>query len=73
MFVLRDFDEKSNNEEVIKNILEDDILKIWRDIYKPEQYLENTQATDFFDFNFQFMPHKFFEEKNFYEACNNLK
>lgn len=36
LFVLRDFDSQSNNEEVIKDIIHKDILDIWREIYKPD-------------------------------------
>ena len=44
MFILRDFDDKSNNEQVLRSNIEDDISKIWADIYKPpdEQSLLNS-------------------------------
>jgi hypothetical protein len=45
--VLRDFDDKGNNFDRIKGILEADIKKIWEEIYKPEKYA-NTKPTDFF-------------------------
>jgi Root hair defective 3 GTP-binding protein (RHD3) len=38
LFVLRDFDERSNNEQVIRSIIEADIETIWSEIYKPEDF-----------------------------------
>jgi hypothetical protein len=35
--------------------------------------LENSSPNDFFDFSFQFLPHKVFEEARFIEACKNLR
>ena len=47
LFVLRDFDDRGNNFDRIKGILESDLKKIWSEIYKPEKYA-NSQPTDFF-------------------------
>jgi hypothetical protein len=47
LFVLRDFDDRGNNYESIKKIIDADIATIWREIYKPAEY-EDSQPTDFF-------------------------
>jgi len=38
LFILRDFDDRGNNGERIKAILENDIKKIWSEIFKPDKY-----------------------------------
>jgi hypothetical protein len=57
LFVLRDFDDRGNNFDRIKGILEGDLKKIWAEIYKPEKYANST-PTDFFQFEYCMMPHK---------------
>ena len=47
LFVLRDFDDRGNNFERIKGILEGDLKKIWAEIYKPDKYANSTPQ-DFF-------------------------
>ena len=42
LFVLRDFDDRGNNFERIKGILEGDLKKIWAEIYKPDKYANST-------------------------------
>ena len=36
LFVFRDFDDRGNNFEILKNTINNDIRNIWREIYKPE-------------------------------------
>jgi hypothetical protein len=57
---LRDFDDRSNNEQVIKHIIEEEIDHIWKEIYKPAEHLFSSTAGDFFDFEFVMLPHKIF-------------
>ena len=59
LFVLRDFDDRTNNEEVIRQIIEADIDSIWGEIYKPEDS-QQVKSSDYFDFDFKFLPHKIF-------------
>jgi hypothetical protein len=47
LFVLRDFDDRGNNFERIKGILESDLDKIWAEIYKPDKFLKS-KPSDFF-------------------------
>ncbi len=42
MFVLRDFDDRGNNFERIKGILEGDLKKIWAEIYKPDKFANSS-------------------------------
>jgi protein SEY1 len=72
LFILRDFDERTNNREVIRHILEADIEHIWTEIYK-EPHLQGASARDFFDFAFQFMPHMIFEADAFTQHCGELR
>lgn len=73
LFVLRDFDPRTNNEEVIREILKQDIENIWREIYKPEERFENSSPHDFFIFDFQMLSHKVFEEEKFTNQCKELR
>ncbi len=57
LFVLRDFVDKGNNFDKIKEILEKDLDKIWAEIYKPDKFA-NSKPTDFFKFEYCMLPHK---------------
>ena len=72
LFILRDFDERTNNQKVIQEIIEKDIQEIWSDIYKDPQ-VKDSSARDFFDFSFEFMPHKIFEFDGFLSHCKTLR
>jgi hypothetical protein len=72
LFVLRDFDNRSNNFEKIRSVVDTDIANIWKDIYKLEEY-KDSKPSDFFNFEFGMLPHKVYEEENFYEVCKLLK
>ena len=72
LFVLRDFDDRGNNFERIKSIIDTDINNIWKEIYKPEEY-KDSQPQEFFNFEFFMLPHKIYEEEKFYEKCGELK
>ena len=63
--MLRDFDDRGNNGERIKIILENDIRRIWQEIFKPD-HLRDSQPEQFFHFDFAMMPHKIFEEDKFF-------
>lgn len=71
LFVLRDFDDH-NDFESIKGILEKDLTTIWSEIYKPEQHA-NTKYSDFFQMEYQTMPHKRYQEAAFVEQAAALK
>ena len=72
LFILRDFDERTNNPEVIRHILKADVEHIWSEIYK-EPHMHGASAWDFFDFDFQFMPHKVFEAEAFAKQCGEIR
>jgi hypothetical protein len=72
VFVLRDFDDRGNNFERIKGILNTDISNIWNEIYKPDQF-RGMSAHDFFKFEYAMLPHKIFEEEKFYEKCKEFR
>ena len=72
LFVLRDFDDRGNNFERIRAIIDTDINNIWKEIYKPEEY-KDSKPQEFFDFDFFMLPHKIYEEQKFYEKCEELK
>jgi hypothetical protein len=69
---LRDFDDRGNNGERIKTILENDIRRIWSEIFKPEP-LKDSKPEQFFQFEFAMMPHKIFEEQKFYDKAKELR
>ena len=72
LFVLRDFDDRAGNFEKYRGILDKDINDIWDKIYKPE-HLRQSRATDFFRFEFAFMPHKIFQEEKFITKAKELR
>lgn len=47
LFVLRDFVDKGNNFDKIRETLENDLNKIWGEIYKPDKFA-NSKPSDFF-------------------------
>ena len=57
---------------MIRSIIEQDIDNIWTEIYKDPQ-VQGTTARDFFDFDFQFLPHKIFESDDFLKKCNDIR
>ena len=61
LFVIRDFDDRGSNKDKCMDIIYKDVIKIWSEIYKPEQFKEATPQ-DFFDFEFALLPHKIYQE-----------
>ena len=72
LFVLRDFDDRGNNRQRIQELIDTDIKNLWNEIYKPDQY-KNSEAKDFFEFEFCMLPHKVYDEESFFEKCKELK
>lgn len=69
LFVLRDFNPLSDNAEVLKQNILKDVVQIWDEMYKTEETL---QASDYFNFEFSFLPHKVFQDGEFNEKCEKL-
>lgn len=70
MFVLRDFDPQSKFDKIV-TMIKSDLEKIWKEIAKPEAYA-NSQASDFFSFDFYKLPHKIYAPEDFEKAVNEL-
>jgi len=67
LFVLRDFSAQADNAEIITaNIM---FHKIWSEMYKQEP---DSKATEYFNFEIRFLPHKNFEESAFLKECQDL-
>jgi protein SEY1 len=62
--VLRDFNHKQHNFEKIKLTIKNDILNIWKDIKKPDQFANYTPEK-FFQIEFTALPHKIYFEEQF--------
>ena len=71
LFLLRDFDKKQNFER-IRGTLEADLNRIWSEIYKPDKYID-TKPSDFFQFEYCCMPHKNYQEDEFFAKAKELK
>ena len=71
LFLLRDFDKKQNFER-IRGTLEADLNRIWSEIYKPDKYID-TKPSDFFQFEYCCMPHKNYQEDEFFSKAKELK
>jgi protein SEY1 len=52
--------------------LEADLNRIWSEIYKPEKFA-NSKPSDFFQFEYCMMPHKQYQEEQFFEKAKELK
>ena len=72
LFVLRDFDDRAGNFEKYRGILQKDVDTIWDKIYKPEKF-KNSKASDFFVFEFAFLPHKIYQEDKFEAKTTELR
>lgn len=72
MFVLRDFDDKGSNRDKYMEIIHTDIMKIWSEIYKPEEF-KNSKPSEFFEFEFAMIPHKVYQEDSFFNKCKELR
>lgn len=71
LFCIRDWDGRTTVEAVEKQ-MKTDMANIWAEVQKPEQHAAS-QMTDFFDFTFVALPHKIFQEKEFFDAVKALK
>lgn len=54
------------------DIIYKDVMKIWSEIYKPEQF-KTAIPQDFFDFEFAMLPSKIYLEPQFLETCAELR
>ncbi len=70
LFVLRDFSERLNNGEKIKQSITKNISEIWKKIHKPEALI-NTVAENFFDFEFAMLSNIL--KKKFNEEVKELR
>ena len=68
---MRDFDDRGNNFDKIKELLMSDIEMIWGEIYKPEKY-QSSKPEDFFYFEYHMLPHKLYEEEKFIKEVKEL-
>ena len=71
LFVLRDYDPDIDFNTV-SEMLQQDVDKIWGEIYKPEKFA-NSKPTDFFQFEFINFPSYKFQKKEFVEKTEELK
>ena len=72
LFVIRDFDDRGNNRQRIQELIDTDIKNLWGEIYKPDKY-KDSEAKDFFEFEFCMLPHKIYDEENFFAKCKELR
>ena len=72
MFMLRDFNEKEDSLEHIKDMMLSDMNKLWEEITKPPE-LANSTPAEFFHFQFKFMPHFHYNKTEFMGEVENLK
>ena len=62
LFVIRDFDDRGNNKQRIQELIDTDIKNLWNEIYKPDKF-KDSEAKDFFQFDFCMLPHKVYDEE----------
>lgn len=72
LVVLRDFDPKRNIKSKIQELILQDIKNIWNDIKKPEKY-QNSEPSNFFEFEFITLPHKKYCEEQFETEVKDLR
>jgi len=64
LVVLRDFNESQQKLENIKQIIKKGVLQIWKDIKKPEKFVDSSPE-QFFTIEFITLPHKLFSPEKF--------
>ncbi len=64
LFVVRDHVRQATPLEKLSSIIEKDLRDIWAGINKPEKF-KSSLATDFFEFQFESLPHKVLEGEKF--------
>lgn len=57
LFVIRDYDPNTNLK--ITESVVTDMHKLWNDMHKPEEFASKS-ILDFFEFEFELLPHKKF-------------
>jgi hypothetical protein len=70
LFVIRDFKE-TENLEYIKNIITEDINRLWNEIKKPKQF-EKAKPEDFFQLKFFPLHHYVYEKDQFLKDTQEL-
>ena len=71
VIILRDFNAKQHNFDKIRNMIKNDIVNIWKEIRKPEQFANST-PDKFFQIEFLPLPHKIYFEDEFNKEVSKL-
>ncbi|KAL9644517.1 hypothetical protein ABK040_009381 [Willaertia magna] len=72
LFVIRDHIRSMTDISTLREQILKDIEKIWNSLMKPKQF-ENSQVTDFFDFEFTSLPHKELQGELFVTEVNEMR
>ncbi|KAG2382933.1 hypothetical protein C9374_004900 [Naegleria lovaniensis] len=72
LFVIRDHIRSTTDLDTLKEQMMKDIEKIWTGIMKPKDF-ENSQVTDFFDFDFTSLPHKELQPELFEQEIDQMR
>ena len=69
-FVIRDFLGKTSAQSLASSIVKD-LERLWSSLAKPKGF-EDSKLGDFFDVEFDALPHKFLKEQEFEEGIERL-
>ena len=72
IIVLRDFDSKVDDISKLKEGIMSDMIKIWNEIPKPEEF-KDQPCSKYFKFEFITLAHKFYQTEKFNEGIEEIK
>lgn len=72
IIVLRDFDSNQDDLSKLKESIMADMLKIWNEIPKPDEF-KDQPCSKYFKFEFLTLAHKFYQTEKFNEGINEIK
>jgi len=72
VFLIRDYPSQATPFQMLKKQISGDVDKIWRSLTKPEEFLKS-EATDFFDIEFETLPHYVLQRQEFDQEIEHLR
>ena len=72
IIVLRDFDDKVDDSSKLKESIMADMIKIWNEIPKPDEF-KGQPCSKYFKFEFITLAHKFYQTEKFNQNIEEIK
>mmetsp|Transcript_28007 Transcript_28007/g.50173 ORF Transcript_28007/g.50173 Transcript_28007/m.50173 type:complete len:705 (-) Transcript_28007:31-2145(-) len=72
LFMLRDFNDRQNNLEILKQQISETMVKIWKEIAKPDTH-QHLSVFECFEFQFYTLANKEYMTDQFVQGVDNLR